>query len=182
MNPNSGNKTKSDIFSWNIFKFDTISFNRILKYFNDFQNRNFSVLRLKWTQTVEMKQNQTFFHGSFQIWCHIFFLLKYIKEFQWLYIIIMSRTSFRVNLHSVVCLNIKELLAQRRSHIWSLSDNNEIRTLNHLARKRTLSGCGFESRCCHLNFRYGTWVEQGFPWHSGKLQNVDSLWNSNVTW
>ena len=32
-----------------------------------------------------------------------------------------------------------------------------------------LSGCGFESRCCHLNFRYGTSFEQGVPWHSDKL-------------
>ena len=26
-----------------------------------------------------------------------------------------------------------------------------------------LSGCGFESRCCHLNFRYGASFEQGVP-------------------
>ena len=32
-----------------------------------------------------------------------------------------------------------------------------------------LSGCGFESGCCHLNFRYGTCFEQGVPWYSGKL-------------
>ena len=31
------------------------------------------------------------------------------------------------------------------------------------------SGCGFESHCCHLNFRYGTCFKQGVPWHSGKL-------------
>ena len=34
-----------------------------------------------------------------------------------LYVAIMSRTSFRVNPHSIVCLNVKELLAQSRSHI-----------------------------------------------------------------
>ena len=73
-----------------------------------------------------------------------------------LYVIIMSRTSFRVNPHFIVCLNVKELLARGRHHIWSLSDSNEIQsTHNHLVRKRTfnyeLSGCGFESRCCHLN-------------------------------
>ena len=39
VNPNNGNETKSDIFPWDIFKSDTISF-----YFNDFQNQNFSVL------------------------------------------------------------------------------------------------------------------------------------------
>ena len=26
-----------------------------------------------------------------------------------------------------------------------------------------LSGCGFESRCCQLNFRYGACFEQGVP-------------------
>ena len=49
----------------------------------------------------------------------------------------VSRTSFRVNLHSIVCLNIEELLARSRRHIWSLSDSNGIRTHNHLVRKRT---------------------------------------------
>ena len=36
------------------------------------------------------------------------------------------------------CVNVKELLAQNRREIWSLSDCNWTRTLNHLARKRTL--------------------------------------------
>ena len=30
----------------------------------------------------------------------------------------MSHTSFRVNIHSIVCLNVKELLARSRRHIW----------------------------------------------------------------
>ena len=54
-----------------------------------------------------------------------------------LYVIIMSRTSFRVNLHSIVCLNIKELLTRSRRNIWSLSDSNRIQTHNHLVSKRT---------------------------------------------
>ena len=49
-----------------------------------------------------------------------------------LYVIIMSRTSFRVNLHFRVCLNVKELLARSRRHISSLSDSNRIRTHNHI--------------------------------------------------
>ena len=46
MNPNKGKETKSDIFPQDIFKSDTISFlsKKIFKYFNDFQNQNFSVL------------------------------------------------------------------------------------------------------------------------------------------
>ena len=39
-------------------------YQKILKYFNDVQNRNLSILWLKWTQTIEMKQNQTFFQGT----------------------------------------------------------------------------------------------------------------------
>ena len=69
------------------------------------------------------------------------------------------------------CLNVKELLARSRHHIWSLSDSNWTRTQYHLVRKRTLeeysrntrvwlnkwvficelSSCGFESSYCHLN-------------------------------
>ena len=45
VNPNNGNETKSNLFLWGIFKSDTIFFyQKILKYFHDIQNRNFSVL------------------------------------------------------------------------------------------------------------------------------------------
>ena len=86
-----------------------------------------------------------------------------------LYVIIISCTSFRVNPHSIVCLNVKKLLARSRCHIWSLSGSNTIWTHNHLLHKWTLnhlakepvwqngwmlvyeiSCCGFESHCCHL--------------------------------
>ena len=30
-----------------------------------------------------------------------------------------------------------------------------------------LSGCGFESHFCHLNFIYRACSKQGLPWHSG---------------
>ena len=59
----------------------------------------------------------------------------------WLYVFIMSRTSSRVNPHPIVCSNVKELLAWGRRHIWSSRDINEIRTHNHLVRKRTLKQC-----------------------------------------
>ena len=32
-----------------------------------------------------------------------------------------------------------------------------------------VSGCEFQFRCCYLNFRYGGYLKQGVPWHSGKL-------------
>ena len=44
-----------------------------------------------------------------------------------------------MNLHSLVCLNVKELLDERRCHIWGLSDSNGIWTRNHLVHKRTLN-------------------------------------------
>ena len=58
----------------NITKSDIIFYQKTLKYFNDFQNRNFTVL---WTQTMEIKQNQTFFHGANSLWHHLFLLKKY---------------------------------------------------------------------------------------------------------
>ena len=48
----------------------------------------------------------------------------------------MSRTGLRVNLHSIVCLIVKEPLAQSGRHIRSLSDRNGVRTYNHLFPKR----------------------------------------------
>ena len=71
------------------------------------------------------------------------------------------------------CLNVKQLLSRNRCNIGSLSKSNGIRTHNHLVYKQRLNGigangtgiyvrdgiyernvCAFESRCCHLNFRY----------------------------
>ena len=96
-----------------------------------------------------------------------------------------------------ICLDVKELLARSRREIWSLSDCNLTRTHNHLVHKWTLnhlaklakwlscvvntylngwvfvyelSGCGFESSCSHLNFRFRGCFEQGVPWHSGKYR------------
>ena len=51
----------------------------------------------------------------------------------------MSRTRVRMNPDSVVSLNVKELLAQIRREIWSLSDCNCTRTHNHLVHERTLN-------------------------------------------
>ena len=56
-----------------------------------------------------------------------------------LYVILISRTSFGVNPQSIVFLNVKELLARCRRHIWSLNNSDEIRTDNHLVRNRTLN-------------------------------------------
>ena len=55
----------------------------------------------------------------------------------WLYVLVMSHTHFRVHTHS--CLNVKELLARSRCKIWRLSDCIWTRTQNHLACKWALN-------------------------------------------
>ena len=75
-----------------------------------------------------------------------------------LYVIIMWSTSFDVNRHSVVCLNVKEVLARTRHHFWSLSDNNKIQTENHLVRKWTLNHLSKQAKwlsCVVSTYPYG---------------------------
>ena len=45
-------------------------------------------------------------------------------HFHWLYVTITSRTRVRMNLDSIVYVNVKEIFARSRLHIWSLSDSN----------------------------------------------------------
>ena len=119
---------------------------------------------------------------------------------QWLYVIVMSCTNFKVNLHSIVCLNVRELLARNRHHIWSLSDSDGIRTHNHLVHKRTLNclaklakwlSCvvstylygAFDCMLSSCHMKVSEWIYITIfyiytPWHSGKLYGVDSLWKS----
>ena len=81
------------------------------------------------------------------------------------------RTSLADVLKTSLYGSISTAKKRPRDKDFCLSDSNEIRTNNHLVRKQTKWRWvgGFESRCCHLNFRYGTCFEQGFPWHLGKL-------------
>ena len=92
MNPNNGSETKPGIFPWSIFKSDTknitkyyyLFYQKILKCFNNFQNRNFSVLWLKWIKAMEMKQNQTFFSVTYSNLTPHLFISKNIKVLRWL--------------------------------------------------------------------------------------------------
>ena len=50
-----------------------------------------------------------------------------------------------------------------------------------------LSGCGFKSRCSHLNLRYRVCFEQGVPWHSDNswewIYSVTRTWHDkNIQW
>ena len=76
----------------------------------------------------------------------------------WLYVIIVSCTSFRANRHSIVSLNVKELICWSRRYIWGLSGRNEIRTQNHLVRKQALNHLTKLAKwlnCVVSTFRYG---------------------------
>ena len=53
----------------------------LIKYFNDFDNKNLSVLWLKWTQTMKIKKNQTSFHGSYLNLTSFFIGRKVLKCF-----------------------------------------------------------------------------------------------------
>ena len=60
MNPNNGNKTKSDIFPWDIFKSGIVFIGcKILKYFKDFYNWHFSISLQKWAQSSKVKLHGT---------------------------------------------------------------------------------------------------------------------------
>ena len=85
-NPSNGNETKSDSFQWDIFKYNHISFYRKnIKVFQLLARPNFSVLWLKETHAMEMKQNETFFNGLYSKSDTIsFFYQKKVKVFEWL--------------------------------------------------------------------------------------------------
>ena len=86
VNPDNGNETKPNIFVTNIFKSDAIFFyQKILMHFNDFQSQNLSVLWIKWTQVMEMKPSQTFFHGPYSNLTSLFIGHKVLMYFNDLY-------------------------------------------------------------------------------------------------
>ena len=95
----------------------------------------------------------------------------------------MSHTSFAVNLQSIVCLNVKELLARSRHHIWSLSDSNGIRTHNHLVHKRTpnhLAKLAKWLSCAVSTYLYNAFVCMLLSCHIQVLEWIYTL--LAVTW
>ena len=71
-------------------------------------------------------------------WVNSYEVMQYIanerNKGKRLYVTVMSRTSFKVNPHSIVCPECQGTSCSR-----SLSDRHRIRTHNHLVRKRTLN-------------------------------------------
>ena len=78
-------------------------------------------------------------------------------------VLIMSRTRFRVNPHYIVAWMSRNSLLAHSSIIWPV-------WLNGWVFIYELSGCGFKSRCNHLNFRFRACFEQGVPSHSGNYR------------
>ena len=79
------------------------------KYFNSFQNWHFSVLWLKWTQTMGMKQNQTFFHWKYSNRTSFITGRKILKYFNDLHLSISLQkwveTSYRPANSNGTCAN-----------------------------------------------------------------------------
>ena len=65
------------------------------------------------------------------------------------------------------CMNVKEPPTRNRRDVWHLSDSKEIRTQNHLVRKRTLNHSAKLTKWLSL-----LWQQL----------SVDSLWNTYVTY
>ena len=103
----------------------------------------------------------------------------------WLYNLIISRTRFRVNPHSIVAWLWRNLVftlkcirdmiitysqmhrtdkySQQISIIWPV-------WLNGWVFIYELSGCRFEPSCSHLTFRFRACFENRVPWHSGNYR------------
>ena len=63
----------------------------------------------------------------------------------WTYCMVLScHVRVSVNPQSIICLNVRELLARSMRIIWSLSNSSMIRTHNHLVHKRTPNHLGME--------------------------------------
>ena len=78
VNPNNRNETKSDIFTWDRFKSDTISFlPKSIKVCQRLSKSEFSVLWLKWIQTMGRSKIRHFSTGHVQIWHQYLFIKKY---------------------------------------------------------------------------------------------------------
>ena len=78
-------------------------------------------------------------------------------DFLWLYVVIMSRTRFEVNLHSIVAWISRNSLLETDtiSKVWVISTGIEVRELHvHL---RT-NGRAFDSRWSHYEFLIGCYL------------------------
>ena len=117
-----------------------------LKYLNELQNRNFSVLWLKWIQTMEMKENKKFFHGTYSnLTPHLFQrkILKYFNDFQ------------NRNL-SVLWLKLTQTMEMKENQIFFHETHSNL-TLLFIGQKILKYVNGFCS--CHLLISLQKWTQ-----------------------
>ena len=118
----------------------------------------------KWLSCVA----SIYLYGAFDcmlLSCHVH-ISEWIKEL----LEIQATIDCRFTLKSVSDMIIRynqmlhtEKYSQHSSIIWPV-------WLNGWMFVYELSGCGFESCCCHLYFRYGACFKQGVPWHSSNYR------------
>ena len=75
-------------------------------------------------------------------------------------------TAIYLKIQSCKLYNNKYMIASAHITKWQQRDSSQQplvckRTLTGWVFVYELSGCGFKSRCCHLNFRYRVCFEQG---------------------
>ena len=68
----------------------------------------------------------------------IFYIFRFLVMNEMVFIIKYVMYAFENESTLCSCLNVKELRAQNRHNIWSLSDSNGTQTHNHLVHKQTL--------------------------------------------
>ena len=104
----------------------------------------------------------------------------------------MSRTSFRLNPHFIICLNVKELLARSRCQNWSLSEGNAIWTHNHLVCMWTLNHLAKLTKwlsfvvstylygAFDIQANYRVWIHsETRTWRDNKIQS-DALYRKHL--
>ena len=74
-------------------------------------------------------------------------------NYVWLYLLIMSRTRFRVNPHSIVAWMSRNSLLEAGPKSEVLSDWNWTRTQNHLVRNRALNHLAKLTKWLSVRFR-----------------------------
>ena len=86
--------------------------------------------------------------------------------------------------HKQTCIHDMIRLYTQMHHTEKYSQHSSITWpvwLNGWVFVFEISGCGFKSRCSHLNFKFLICFKQGVPWHSGKysvwIQSETHMWH-----
>ena len=87
-----------------------------------------------------------------------------------------SQVAVTLNWHFLL-VSRKEFLENQVTIVWIHSETSTLHGKNIQS-----SCCGFLFSCTHLNFRFRTCFDQGFPWHLGNYILSIKLWNAYDKW